>query len=82
MLRSKNTKTRAKNDIHDAREKVLVLYFEDHKLSTELWTVESLWSYISRACKTGADPLDIMHIPQNEYALGRAEVFGLRKDKR
>ena len=82
MLRSKNTKDRAKNEIVDAREKVLVLYFEDHKLSMELWTIESLWSYIKNVVESGLDPLDIMHIPQNEYALGRAEVFGLRKDKR
>lgn len=72
------------NDIPDAREKVIVNAFYGEKLYSELWTIEKLWNYMRNAYTNGNDPLDLMFIPQNEYSLGRAEVFGLyneRKDK-
>lgn len=75
---------REKNVIPDARERVVVLYFKDNSLVSDLWTVEKLWDYKKNALITGLDPLDLMFIHQNEYALGRAEVFGMsheRKDK-
>ena len=75
-------KKRAKNIEYNANEHVLVLYFEGHQLVSDLWTVEKLWSYMSRAYKDGLDPLDLMLIPQNEYALGRAEVFGMVSERR
>lgn len=66
----------------DAREKVVVNHFISNNLITELWTVEQLWNYMEVALRTGYDPLDLMFIPQNEYALGRAEVYGMRNERR
>lgn len=77
-------KRREKNVIPDAREKIVVLYFRDNGLISDLWTVEKLWDYMKQSYITGLDPLDLMFIRQNEYSLGRAEVFGMfreRKDK-
>jgi hypothetical protein len=66
----------------DAREKVVVNHFMAKELTTELWTVEQLWNYMEVALRTGYDPLDLMFIPQNEYALGRAEVYGMRNERK
>lgn len=66
----------------DAREKVVVNHFIAKELTTELWTVEQLWNYMEVALRTGYDPLDLMFIPQNEYALGRAEVYGMRNERK
>ena len=65
----------------DANEKVLVTYFLNGKVTTSLWTLEQLWLYEANAIRFGQDPLDLMHVTQNEYALGRAEVFGMRKER-
>lgn len=64
-------------------EKVIVLYFDEktHGLMTELWTLARLWAYMKDAYKYGTDPLDLMHIQQNEYALGRAEVYGMNDER-
>lgn len=70
------------NIIPDAREKVIVNYFLNGKLISELWTVENLWLYFKEAFYTGNDPFDLMHITQNEFALGRAEVYGLYSERR
>lgn len=74
-------KKRVKKEEHPSNEKVLVLYFEDHGVVCETWSVEKLWDYMADAYKTGQDPLDLMHIQQNEYALGKAEVFGMHKER-
>lgn len=66
----------------DAREKVIVNCFIFGKLTSELWTVEQLWNYMETALRTGNDPFDLMLISQNEYALGRAEVFGMDKERK
>lgn len=65
----------------DANEKVIVTFFLNDKVTTALWTLEQLWAYESHALRTGQDPYDLMHIEQNLYALGRAEVFGMRKER-
>lgn len=64
-------------------EKVIVLYFDErtHGLMSELWTLPRLWDYMKDALKYGTDPLDLMHIQQNEYALGRAEVYGMKRER-
>lgn len=64
-------------------EKVIVLYFDEetHGLMTELWTLARLWDYMAEAYKYGTDPLDLMCIQQNEYALGRAEVYGMKNER-
>lgn len=74
-------KKRAKNVEYNANEKVIVLYFEDHGVVCETWAIEKLWNYMSEAYRTGRDPLDLMHISQNEYALGKAELFGMAKER-
>lgn len=68
----------------DARERVIVNFFRMHgnELISELWTVEQLWMYMAVALQTGYDPLDLMFISQNEFALGRAEVFGMRNERK
>lgn len=73
-----------KNTTIDAREKVIVNFFRmgGNELVSELWTVEQLWIYMSVALQTGYDPLDLMFIAQNEFALGRAEVFGMRHERK
>ena len=65
-------------------EKVLVLYFDenDHGLKCELWTLSRLWDYVKNFYINGKDPLDLMRITQNEYALGRAEVYGMRNERK
>lgn len=65
-------------------ERVLVTYYskELKQFVTELWWKTQLWEYMARALKYGEDPLDLMHVPQNEYALGRAEVYGMQKERR
>jgi hypothetical protein len=65
-------------------EKVLVTYYskELKQFVTELWWKTQLWEYMARALKYGEDPLDLMHVPQNEYALGRAEVYGMQEERR
>lgn len=75
-------KHREKNEEPDAREKVIVNAFVLGALISDLWTVEQLWSYMAVALQTGYDPLDLMFIPQNEYALGRAEVFGMNTERK
>lgn len=77
-------KTRERNVIPDAREKVIVNYFRlnGNELISELWTVEQLWQYMRVALTTGNDPLDLMLIGQNQYALGRAEVFGTNRERK
>lgn len=75
-------KKRAKNNTPDAREKIVVLYFKDDGLVSDLWTVERLWEYMKTSLTTGLDPLDLMFIRQNEYALGRAEVFGMFDERK
>lgn len=77
-------KIREQNVIPDAREKVIVNYFRSNgnDLISELWTVEQLWQYMRVALTTGNDPLDLMFITQNQYALGRAEVFGTSKERK
>jgi hypothetical protein len=71
-----------KNNEPDAREKVIVNGFLNGVLTSDLWTTEQLWAYMRVALSTGYDPLDIMFVQQNEYALGRAEVFGLNKERK
>lgn len=65
-------------------EKVIVLYFDEktHGLMSELWTLSRLWDYMKESYLYGSDPLDLMQITQNEYALGRAEVFGMQNERR
>lgn len=65
-------------------ERVLVTYYskELKQFVTELWWKTQLWEYMARALKYGEDPLDLMHVPQNEYALGRAEVYGMQEERR
>lgn len=65
----------------DANEKVIVTFFLNGKVTTALWTLEELWAYEANALRTGQDPYDLMYIEQNMYALGRAEVFGMRKER-
>ena len=67
-----------------SNERVLVTYYskELKQFVTELWFKSQLWEYMARALKYGEDPLDLMHVPQNEYALGVAEVFGMQKERR
>lgn len=43
------------------------------------WTEEKLWAYMVN-CK--GDPMDILSKPQNQYAIGRAKVFGLKDERR
>lgn len=43
------------------------------------WTEEKLWDYMVN-CKD--DPMDILSKPQNQYAIGRAKVFGLKEERR
>lgn len=62
-------------------DKHIVVYYEDGKLKAELWPVEWIWDYIQEAYRNGNDPLDLMHIEQNEYALGKGEVYGLKKER-
>lgn len=78
----KKKKEVEKNVEQNANEKVLVLYFGDaHGLICDTWTLESLWNYMKNAYKTGEDPYDLMHISQNEYALGKAEVWGMKNER-
>lgn len=67
-----------------SNERVLVTYYskELKQFVTELWWKTQLWEYMARALKYGEDPLDLMHVPQNEYALGRAEVYGMQEERR
>lgn len=67
-----------------SNERVLVTYYskELKQFVTELWWKAQLWEYMARALKYGEDPLDLMHVPQNEYALGRAEVYGMQEERR
>lgn len=67
-----------------SNERVLVTYYskELKQFVTELWWKTQLWEYMARALKYGEDPLDLMHVPQNEYALGRAEVYGMKETRR
>jgi hypothetical protein len=65
----------------DAREKVLVISSVNGWLRTDIWTVEDLWYYMSHCYKGGPDTLGLMDILQNEYALGRAEVWGMRDER-
>lgn len=67
-----------------SNERVLVTYYskELKQFVTELWRKTQLWEYMARALKYGEDPLDLMHVPQNEYALGRAEVYGMQEERR
>lgn len=64
---------------HD--EKYIIIFFENGKLTAELWPIERIWSYVYTAMKYGFDPLDLMSIEQNEYSLGKAEVYGLKKER-
>ena len=79
----KRKKDYVKNVEQNANEKVLVLYFgDDHGLVCDTWTLEALWNYMKETYKTGLDPYDLMHISQNEYALGKAEVWGMRRERK
>ena len=64
-----------------SEEKVIVNYFVNGTLFAELWTLDKLWAYMASALKFGFDPLDLMCVQQNQYALGRAEVYGMRKER-
>lgn len=64
-----------------ALEKVLVLYFRDGTVKLNLIPIEVLWAYVRHAYRTGEDPDDIMRIEQNLYAIGRAELFGMAKER-
>ena len=67
-----------------SEDRVLVTYYskELKQFVTELWFKSQLWDYMARALKYGDDPLDLMHVPQNEYALGVAEVYGMKNERR
>lgn len=67
-----------------SEDKVLVTYYSP-KLKrhvTDYWPKEQLWSYMAEAYRTGDDPLDLMTITQNEFALGSAEVYGMRDERK
>ena len=74
----------ATNTIVPANEKVIVLLFEKdiNEVQAELWTLESLWGYMARSYLTGSDPYNLMTIAQNEYALSRAELYGMQKERK
>lgn len=67
-----------------SEDKVLVTYYSP-KLKchvTDYWPKEQLWEYMAEAYRTGYDPLDLMTISQNEFALGCAETFGMRAERK
>lgn len=66
----------------DAREKVLVISDVNGWLRMDIWTVEDLWYYMVHCYKGAPDILGLMDILQNEYALGRAEVWGMNAERR
>lgn len=75
-------KVKVISEIPDAMEKELILYFRDGKLNLKQMSIEALWGYVMRAYRTGEDPDDIMHIPQNSYSIGRAEKFGMARERK
>ena len=66
----------------DPVEKHIIVYYDNGVLKAELWPVDRIWHYIFEARKFGFDPLDIMCIEQNEYALGKGEVYGLKEERK
>lgn len=64
-----------------ASDKHIVLYYKNGILTAELWPVEWIWAYIHDAYTNGDDPLDLMHIEQNEYAIGKGELYGLKGER-
>lgn len=76
----KKKKDVAKNVEISANEKVLVILSGSPDIAH--WTLEELWNYMKHAYRCGEDPLKLMDIPQNEYALGRAELWGMRNERK
>lgn len=59
-------------------EKALI--FEEVKNHSEIWLLEDIFDYIVN--HSNDDPLGIMSNPMNEYALQRAQAYGLQAERR
>lgn len=75
-------KKREQNAELNANEQVVVLSIIDGWLRSDIWVVEDLWNYMAACYKGCADIYGLMDIPQNEYALGRAELWGMRNERK
>jgi hypothetical protein len=80
-MRRRGKEKPMKNVSISSNEQLVILYFQDGQITSELTTVEKLWNYVSAALKSGSDPLDLMLIKQNEYAISRAETWGMAKER-
>lgn len=75
-------KKREQNVEINANEQVVVLSIIDGWLRSDIWVVEDLWDYMAACYKGCEDIYGLMDIPQNEYALGRAELWGMRNERK
>lgn len=75
-------KKREQNVEINANEQVVVLSIIDGWLRSDIWVVEDLWNYMAYCYLGGKDIYGLMDIPQNEYALGRAELWGMRNERK
>ena len=75
-------KKREQNVEINANEQVVVLSIIDGWLRSDIWSLESLWNYMAACYKGCEDICGLMTIAQNEYALSRAELWGMQQERK